>query len=406
VLTAPSPPQKRMHTHQTSQQDNDTKRAWECLEPALAALRAGVHKALVWDTAHAPLPNPPALMAAAQQQQQEQQQSEKINQDQQQEKINQDQQQQQASTAAEQQQADEWWVTQEREQAWQQDDDESVLLFDDEVVHSPKQLQQQQLQQQQLQQQQLQQQQQQGGVDVVQEDGLEEAEGEEQKEEEEEEEEDSILLDCQKQAAEQAVEQAVDQQQLGALDQQAAAPRGDLPPPPLAPSAAPPSPTPTPTSRPLFFARFTAGWMYASLGTVAASLYERERRYPEAVDLLQLLLGGNACLSRRGTWWMRLSINLEHLKQSDAALEVSEAALADPYVRHGDRLALQRRVLRLGKPPRRWKRPAWAAVVAAEPAEVRVVGRPLAGSVGSRNRWVKAGWLALWSVVAQQRTGT
>ena len=130
--------------------------------------------------------------------------------------------------------------------------------------------------------------------------------------------------------------------------------------------------------------------MYASLGTVAASLLERERRYAEAVELLQLLLGGNACVARRGMWWLRLSINLEHLGQADAALETAEAALADPFVRHGDRLALQRRVLRLGKPPRRWRRPAWAAVATAEPAERRVVGRPLAGSIGSRNRHVRA----------------
>ncbi len=33
----------------------------------------------------------------------------------------------------------------------------------------------------------------------------------------------------------------------------------------------------------------------------------------------------------------RLSINLEHLQQHDAALEVAEAALADEWVRHGDR---------------------------------------------------------------------
>lgn len=74
--------------------------------------------------------------------------------------------------------------------------------------------------------------------------------------------------------------------------------------------------------------------------------------------------------------------------QVDAALETAEAALADAFVRHGDLLAIRRRVLRLGKPPRRWKRPAWAAAVAAEPAEVRITGRPLAGSVGARNRWV------------------
>ena len=49
---------------------------------------------------------------------------------------------------------------------------------------------------------------------------------------------------------------------------------------------------------------------------------------------------------------------------------MAEAALADEWVINGDRVALQRRVLRLGKPPRRWKRPSWAAVALREPLEV------------------------------------
>lgn len=49
---------------------------------------------------------------------------------------------------------------------------------------------------------------------------------------------------------------------------------------------------------------------------------------------------------------------------------MAEAALADEWVMNGDRIALQRRVLRLGKPPRRWKRPSWAAVALREPLEV------------------------------------
>lgn len=81
----------------------------------------------------------------------------------------------------------------------------------------------------------------------------------------------------------------------------------------------------------------------------------------------------------------------------DDALETAEAALADPYVRFGDRVALQRRVLRLGKPPKRWKRPAWATAALAEPREERIVGRPLAGSVGSRNRCGQPSWSSLAS---------
>ena len=49
---------------------------------------------------------------------------------------------------------------------------------------------------------------------------------------------------------------------------------------------------------------------------------------------------------------------------------MAEAALADEWVINGDRVALQRRVLRLGKPPRRWKRPSWAAAALREPLEV------------------------------------
>lgn len=51
-------------------------------------------------------------------------------------------------------------------------------------------------------------------------------------------------------------------------------------------------------------------------------------------------------------------------------LQMAEAALADEWVTNGDRIALQRRILRLGKPPRRWKRPHWAAVAMREPLEV------------------------------------
>lgn len=51
-------------------------------------------------------------------------------------------------------------------------------------------------------------------------------------------------------------------------------------------------------------------------------------------------------------------------------VQMAEAALADEWVINGDRVALQRRVLRLGKPPRRWKRPSWAAVALREPLEV------------------------------------
>lgn len=63
--------------------------------------------------------------------------------------------------------------------------------------------------------------------------------------------------------------------------------------------------------------------------------------------------------------------------------QVAEAALADEWVKAGDRLALQRRVLRLGKPPRRWRRPPWAAAASWDPPLVTIVGKPLASVVGA-----------------------
>jgi hypothetical protein len=40
------------------------------------------------------------------------------------------------------------------------------------------------------------------------------------------------------------------------------------------------------------------------------------------VQLLRLLLGGNGCVARRGDWWERLAINLEHMGLAEQALEV------------------------------------------------------------------------------------
>eukprot|EP00775_Hariotina_reticulata_P006708 gene6708-6929_t len=123
------------------------------------------------------------------------------------------------------------------------------------------------------------------------------------------------------------------------------------------------------------------------LGTVAASLLEKQKRWGEASEVLRLLLGGNACVTRRGDWWTRLAINLEHQGQVEQALEAVEASLADSWVRGGDLLGLQRRLLRLGKPPRRWKRPSWSRQVEWEPPELAITGRPLNCTTGAKSRF-------------------
>ena len=90
----------------------------------------------------------------------------------------------------------------------------------------------------------------------------------------------------------------------------------------------------------------------------------------------------DARFARRGHWWGRLALNTEHTGQPGRALEVTEAALADPWLRGGARLELQRRWLRLGKPPRRWRRPPWAAAAAWEPATVVIEAAPVTSGVG------------------------
>ncbi|GLI71599.1 hypothetical protein VaNZ11_016863 [Volvox africanus] len=118
---------------------------------------------------------------------------------------------------------------------------------------------------------------------------------------------------------------------------------------------------------------------------IGVSLLERRRLYGEAVGLLRQLLQGRCCPGRRGEWWMRMSVDLQHLGREEEALQVAEAALTDPWIRHGDRLALQRRVLRLGKPPRRWRRPPWAATALAEPREVVVSAIMMKGAAGVKS---------------------
>lgn len=93
-------------------------------------------------------------------------------------------------------------------------------------------------------------------------------------------------------------------------------------------------------------------------------------RYEDAVKLLKGLL--QRCLHdrKRGYWTLRLSVDLEHLGFANESLSVAEEGILDPWVRAGSRLALQKRVLRLGKPPRRWKIPDFAAAIRRKIPEV------------------------------------
>lgn len=93
-------------------------------------------------------------------------------------------------------------------------------------------------------------------------------------------------------------------------------------------------------------------------------------RYKDAINLLKWLLNCFTCDGRRGYWTLRLSINLEHIGCPNESLAVAEDGLQDPWVRAGSRMALQRRILRLGKPPRRWKTPSFSASIKRKITEV------------------------------------
>ncbi|XP_078172244.1 zinc ion binding/nucleic acid binding/hydrolase isoform X2 [Carex rostrata] len=136
--------------------------------------------------------------------------------------------------------------------------------------------------------------------------------------------------------------------------------------------------------KPRFFSCFTAWWVYTKVLTLGVSVYERERRYEDAIRILKSLLERTRD-SRRGYWTLRLSINLEHKGYFNESLMVAEEGINDPWVRAGSKMALQKRVLRLGKPPRRWKLPSYADSVRRSIPEVSIVGRPLNGRVGEKN---------------------
>ncbi|KAK4341464.1 hypothetical protein RND71_039965 [Anisodus tanguticus] len=134
-----------------------------------------------------------------------------------------------------------------------------------------------------------------------------------------------------------------------------------------------------------FLSCFSASWVYSKVILLGVSFLEHERRYKDAIDLLKLLLVKFKSDRRRGYWTMRLSVDLEHVGCLDESLEVAEKGLLDPWVRAGSIVALKRRVLRLGKPPRRWKTPSFSNSFNRKIVEVHVQGRPVNCKTGVKN---------------------
>ena len=139
-----------------------------------------------------------------------------------------------------------------------------------------------------------------------------------------------------------------------------------------------------------FFLQYNSKWVYSVMATVGISFLEKRKQYRSAIDRLQQLLGGVYCTERRGYWWIRLSVDLEHLGKGFAmdALEIAETALADTSIRLDERLTLQRRILKLGKPPRRWKKPAWVHTMPKEPKTIYILNNSLDNTRGGKSKFI------------------
>ncbi|KAK4799419.1 hypothetical protein SAY86_024784 [Trapa natans] len=132
---------------------------------------------------------------------------------------------------------------------------------------------------------------------------------------------------------------------------------------------------------------FTPSWVYSKVVMLGVSFLEQVRRYSSAIFLLKQLLEYFTCDGRRGYWTLRLSIDLEHLGYLSESLSIAENGLLDPWVRAGSRISLQKRILRLAKPPRRWKIPPFSSSLNRKIKEVQVVGRPLNCEMGKKSRF-------------------
>ncbi|MDA9097576.1 VRR-NUC domain-containing protein [bacterium] len=103
-----------------------------------------------------------------------------------------------------------------------------------------------------------------------------------------------------------------------------------------------------------FLRRFEPDWVRAKMATIGITLLERNGRHADANLLLTRLLSCRICPERRGTWYLRLIINLNTVGHLKNAMQACDRALQDPWVRCGDRLGIQWRALRLAKKVKSW----------------------------------------------------
>uniref|UniRef100_A0AAV1U944 Fanconi-associated nuclease n=1 Tax=Peronospora matthiolae TaxID=2874970 RepID=A0AAV1U944_9STRA len=98
---------------------------------------------------------------------------------------------------------------------------------------------------------------------------------------------------------------------------------------------------------PIYFSKCNAGYHLVRILHIAVGLYEKMRKYQIATLLLNEMLASPFLERKRGYWWDRLALNLEHMKCSTQAIDTCVNALEDPHVLAADRIAVERRLHRL-----------------------------------------------------------
>lgn len=97
-----------------------------------------------------------------------------------------------------------------------------------------------------------------------------------------------------------------------------------------------------PSPNRLFTVRFSAGWAYSYILTVAVSYLESQKQYDQAILYLRCLIDSPFNGGKRGDWYERLCLDLEHLGKKDDSLMVCEEALAQ-QIRPTNRVGLEKR---------------------------------------------------------------
>jgi len=132
-------------------------------------------------------------------------------------------------------------------------------------------------------------------------------------------------------------------------------------------------------AKPAFLACFSAAHVHAGCCSALVHILERRRSHDAACALLRRLLACRHRPDSRGGWHVRLVTDLEHCGRFEEALTAAQVGHADGWTRPGDAHALRAKALRLAKPPRRWRTPAWAlASAAAQPPRTVRLTAPLA----------------------------